>query len=204
MKKKIRLAKDFTLEKNDNAEDMGLPKDSKVFYSQTENCISKGVLFRIEEGLPSWAAEDVDALVARVRRTINDNQGIVDAKVGVTDKGGYYEYSIVKCRRGSDENPEFGVDYELCAIVNIDGETYRVDAVFMEEGMTGGREASGVFIIEQICGINFLGKPEWFCDPFDSANDKGFLMNRAEREALDGFFPAHPPSGETPKRGIKY
>ena len=126
-----------------------------------------------------------DLLLLRVRRRLEDDEGIIEVRTGVSAAGKEYAWSITKSRR----QPR-STEYRLTMRFRTDGPDAVVSGYFLETGSPGFREAA-------VKGQLRRERPEtdvearWSRDPYDPFNAEGFLMNESEKAEYDARFPLH-------------
>ena len=135
--------------------------------------------------------EDVQGLINGIHECLADNQGIIEARNGVTAREYKYIYSIVK---NLSEEQFGGVRYFLRLNLFHENDIIEIQADFTEIGTTGGREAicSDLARRAGLADIFADGFKDWAKDPYDPEYTKGCLKNLAEKEGLDGLFPENP------------
>lgn len=136
-------------------------------------------------------AEDLQGLINGIHECLADNQGIIEAKNGVTARGYKYIYSIVK---NLSEKQFGGVRYFLRLNLFHENDIIEIQADFTEIGTTGGREAVCLDLARRagLADISRNSFKDWVKDPYDPEYTKGCLKNLAEKEGLDGLFPENP------------
>ena len=109
---------------------------------------------------------------------MEENEGLIEVKEGISEKGNHYIYLIRKEREGDAESFFASIAYTMQMCIAKNNRHLYVDSKFFEDGLSGGRDAAvfGVFRSE---------------NP-DPDYRKGFLMNRSEAQELDESFPEHP------------
>lgn len=136
-------------------------------------------------------AEDLQGLINGIHECLADNQGIIEAKNGVTARGYKYIYSIVK---NLSEKQFGGVRYFLRLNLFHENDIIEIQADFTETGTTGAREAVCLDLARRagLADISGGSFKDWAKDPYDPEYTKGRLKNLAEKEGLDGLFPENP------------
>lgn len=136
--------------------------------------------------------DDLDGLVKGIHEAMSDEQGLIEAKKGVTPRGYKYIYSIVKT---VDTKTMSGAKYFLRLNIGIDEDVVEVQGGFDEIGMTGMRDTMGMEFARRAGLTSMTGENPfegWNEDPFDKTYTKGIPMNLSEKEGIDGLFPYHP------------
>ncbi len=135
--------------------------------------------------------DDVQGLIREIRSHLDDTQGIIEVKSGVTPRGFRYVYSMVKTL---PEPPDGGVDYYVRINLFSGREVLEIQGDFAERGTTGMRESAGFNLAIEAGMVSLAGKglKDWSQDPYDPSWIRGRLMNKAEKEGLDLLFPDGP------------
>lgn len=139
-----------------------------------------------EEPDASFPFGNEEQLLLRVRRRLEEDEGVVEVRAGVTRGGKDYAYSITKSPRG-----QRSTEYRLIMRFRTEGPDAAVSGYFLETGSPGFREAS-------VKGQLKREHPEtdvearWSRDPYDPFNSEGFLMNESEKAEYDARYPLHP------------
>jgi hypothetical protein len=130
-------------------------------------------------------------LINGIRKYLNENNGFIEVDTNIEKNP--YSYSIIKTLLESH-----GIQYGINFHVKVNNLCFQIQGFFEENGTTGTREAQiyeycrreNVIKIEEKNGkINIIG---WNEDPYDKNYTKGQLMNIAEKENVDEYFPHHP------------
>ena len=129
-----------------------------------------------------------DAIVAEIRNTMSDEEGLIEANCGMTSNGRKYAYSLTKVLH----EPR-STEYRLSMKIELQDAVMAVNGFFMETGSPGYREAIIKSRMERemqtAAGTDL---PAWNYDPYDSTITKGYLMNESEKREYDNRFPLHP------------
>lgn len=165
----------------------GDPVGSMSFSKQTNNsaCLAMYSAIPSDKAMPFNSRDQV---IAGIRGSLAQDQGIIEVETGITNSGKKYIYSIVKTvNRGS-----IGVQYSLMMHIGYYADhVFQVEGFFDETGYTGGRDTAVFAILQKDgkIGPNYEG---WAEDPYDPEFKQGILMNASERENFDEAFPEHP------------
>ena len=132
---------------------------------------------------------DAEAVIARIRRELSDDQGIISAACGTAAGGGRYACAIVKTRLAPR-----GTAYELRWHLETGEGAMAVHGTFREIGAPGFREATvkGQLKRTQQGADAAALETSWRRDPYDPGRTEGFLMNESEQPRYDARFPLHP------------
>lgn len=136
--------------------------------------------------------DDLDGLIKGIHESMTDEQGLIEAKKGITSRGYKYIYSIVKT---VDTKTMGGAKYFLRLNIGTDDDVLEVQGDFQEIGTTGTRDTLGMEFARRAGLTNMIGDNPfegWSEDPFDKTYTKGILMNLSEKEGIDALFPYHP------------
>ena len=147
-------------------------------------------LFRTNEEY-AMNPDDLDGLIDGIHGHLADNQGIIEVKNGVTNRGYKYIYSIVKNLMEEVR----GVRYFLrLNVFRTDDDIVEIQADFTEVGMTGVRESVCVDLARRagLTDITKDGFSKWSQDPYDPDYRNGKPKNLAEKQGLDALFPYSP------------
>ena len=141
----------------------------------------------------SMPLTDTNAVINIGRSQVAANQGLIDAKCGVTPKGNRYAYIIRKAyRTDEDGNKEWPVQYLLALNMRINGKIHFIDSSFGPNEELGDIRKNVLRIMS--CGSRDLKltADEWERDPFDPESTEEFLMDWTEDEKYDALFPYSP------------
>lgn len=143
-----------------------------------------------QESLPLSGTEN---LVRQFHSDMDDNQGLISAKCGITPKGNRYAYVIRKMRFLDDEGNQNGpTDYELNFNIRIKGKIHFINGSFQSRDRVPGKRAGMLYLMSLGSSEIKLQAEQWTRDPYDPDREKGFLMDWTEDEKYDGLFPYHP------------
>jgi hypothetical protein len=179
-------------------QELQMPEGSLGYTIATGNATGIVVCFEVP---PETARpfDDPEELVHYLHETMNENQGIIEAKNGKCKNGGRYVYYIMKYSYGEDQISSRVCGYQLNFNFEIENKVYFISGSFDEGGMTGQRDSIGLMLHAKIkeqagqaADLTDIMEHDWFCDPYDPGFKKGFLMNRSEASELDSMFPGHP------------
>ena len=127
---------------------------------------------------------DEHEVIKAIHNGLDEDQGLIEVEKGITPKGLFYIFSIIKSYMGPQHGVQYFVRLNLFKHLKGDEWAEEVDAFFDEEGTTGQREA--VIAAK-------LGMPEdWMEDPYDKDYTIGIRMNKSEDKKYDSLFPNHP------------
>ena len=133
----------------------------------------------------------LDNLIKGIHEAMSEDQGLIEAKSGITKRGYKYIYTIVKTL----DKEKMGANYFLRVNIGTDDDVIEVQGNFEEINMTGMRDSMGLEFAHRAGLINMTGDNPfegWNMDPYDPTYTKGALMNLSEKSGLDGLFPYHP------------
>ena len=150
----------------------------------------------------SMPLSDFEDLINKFHTDMDDNQGLVYAKCGLTPKGNRYACGIRKMRFPDNEGNLGPISYELGFNIRLNGKIHFIDSSFQSrDGMPGYRD--------EILGLMSRGSSElqlnvdqWVRDPYIAAYKNGLLMEWTEDEKYDELFPYDPLSEA--RRFIEY
>ena len=153
-----------------------------------------------QESLP---LSDTKGLVQQFHDEMDDHQGLITVKSGLTPKGNRYVYVIQKmCFVDEQGNQEGPTDYELKFNIRINGKIHFINGSFRARDKVPGSRAGMLYLMSLGSSELQLKAEDWVRDPYDPNRNKGFLMNWTEDEKYDGLFPYHPLSEM--RRFVKY
>lgn len=141
----------------------------------------------------SMPLTDTNAVINIGRSQAVANQGLIDAKCGVSPKENRYAYIIRKVYRTyEDGNKEWPVQYLLALNIRINGKIHFIDSSFGSNEELGDIRKNVLRIMS--CGSRDLKltADEWERDPFDPESTEEFLMDWTEDEKYDALFPYSP------------
>ena len=166
-------------------------KNEEAAYRKTVGNSDNIVMISKGNAETAMNSDDLEGLIHGIHEALSDNQGIIEAKNGVTKRGYKFIYSIVK---NLSEVQFGGARYFLRLNLFNESDIVEVQADFTEIGTTGSREALSVDFARRagLTEITSEGLKNWTEDPFDPDFKKGCLKNLAEKEGLDGLFPENP------------
>ena len=179
-------------------QELQMPEGSLGYTIASDNATGIVVCFEVppETAMPF---DNPEELVRYLHETMNENQGIIEAKNGKCKNGGRYVYYIMKYSYGEEHISSRVFGYQLNFNFEIDDHVYFISGSFDEAGMTGQRDSIGLMLLAkskeqagQAADLTDIMEHDWFCDPYDPSFTKGFLMNRSEVSELDSMFPEHP------------
>ena len=152
------------------------------------------------ESLP---LSDTKGLIKQFHDEMDEHQGLISAKCGLTPKGNRYAYAIRKLQFVDDEGePQGPVDYELNFNIRLNGKIHFINGSFQSRDGVPGNRAGALGIMSLGSSELKLDANNWIKDPYDPDREKGFLMNWTEDEKYDGLFAYHPLSEV--RRFVKY
>jgi hypothetical protein len=131
------------------------------------------------------------SLINGIRKYMNENQGFIEVDTNIEKNP--YSYSIIKTLL-----EPHGIQYGINFHIKIKNLYFQIQGFFEENGTTGIRETQiyeycrreGIVKVDENNGkMNVIG---WTEDPYDKNITNGQLMNIAERENFDEYFPHHP------------
>lgn len=143
-----------------------------------------------QESLP---LTDTAELIKQFHHDMDDHQGLINAKCGLTPKGNRYAYAIRKMFfEDEDGNPQGPTDYELNFNIRINGKIHFINGSFQSRDKVPGNREAMLYLMTLGSSELQLEAEQWNSDPYDVNRKKGFLMNWTEDEKYDGLFPYHP------------
>ena len=143
-----------------------------------------------QESLP---LSDTKGLIQQFHDEMDDHQGLIAVKCGLTPKGNRYAYVIRKMYFADEQgNQEGPTDYELNFNIRINGKIHFINGSFQERDKVPGNRSGMLYLMSLGSSELQLEAEAWDRDPYDSNREKGFLMNWTEDEKYDGLFPYHP------------
>ena len=162
----------------------GDPKGSSAFGFIGNDSTNAVVIFEDEQIMPY---DDQKGVVHGLRRTLEDNKGVVEAENGITKSGKRFVYTIVKVLQVTGGAPA-GVLYNLNMQIENGNSATMVQGYFAEQGATGKRESAVYSELKNTPNIN----ENWSKDPYDENFKFGILKNISENREYDENFPDHP------------
>ena len=143
-----------------------------------------------QESLP---LSDAKGLIQQFHDEMDDHQGLITVKCGLTPKGNRYAYVIRKMYFADEQgNQESPTEYELNFNIRINGKIHFINGSFQEKDKVPGNRSGMLYLMSLGSSELQLETEAWDRDPYDSNREKGFLMNWTEDEKYDGLFPYHP------------
>lgn len=143
-----------------------------------------------QESLP---LTDTKGLIQQFHNDMDDHQGLISAKCGLTPKGNRYAYVIRKMYFTDEEGKKTGpTDYELNFNIRINGKIHFINGSFQSRDQVPGNRSGMLYLMNLGSSELQLMADAWERDPYDAEREKGFLMNWTEDEKYDGLFPYHP------------
>lgn len=122
-----------------------------------------------------------------IHGVLNNDQGLIEVKSGLTQNQRKYIYSIVKTRVMPS-----GVQYNLTMHIDMGNQTMNIQSYFDEVGMTGMRDTTVMSMLMNQGVITPANRAGWSKDPYDENYTKGLLMNMSESAEYDAQFKEHP------------
>ena len=122
-----------------------------------------------------------------IHGVLNNDQGLIEVKSGLTQNQRKYIYSIVKTRVMPS-----GVQYNLTMHIDMGNQTMNIQSYFDEVGMTGMRDTTVMSMLMSQGIITPANRAGWSKDPYDENYTKGLLMNMSESAEYDAQFKEHP------------
>ena len=165
-------------------------RDTRMFQNVKSESYGNVVVSHIDssDALPFG---NKDALIKDIRRTLNDDQGLIEVETGTNPRGFEFIYSIIKTYHQDLLN----VNYCLRMDIKNGDEIIEVLASYFETRMTGLRSSHGYALVMH-AGFEMDEESVWVKgyaeDPYDPDYKKGCLMNLTEKRGLDGLFPHDP------------
>lgn len=162
------------------------PVNSVTYGKQTQsaNCFLMMCLINNQSAMPYG---NEGAVIDGVHSVLNEEQGLIEVKSGLTNNQKRYIYSIVKAKLKPS-----GIQYILTMHIDLHDYTINIQSYFDEVGMTGLRDNAimGKMISEG--KVTLPSMEGWFKDPYDENYKKGLLMNLSEQKEYDSMYPLHP------------
>ena len=168
---KLKILSDY---KSESDKELGT-----LYVKTTKNAVNVVVLDKLSTDCAIPLIDNKE-LIKGVRMYLNDNQGVVEAVNTKTKNNEICAYTIIK----QVVQPS-GMMYILTLQVLRDNYLVNVHGQFMEQGMTGMRDATMFAVL----GGKLDG---WAFDPYSKRIKKGILMNKSELKEFDDKFPNHP------------
>ena len=164
----------------------GDPLNSVSYGRQTQACNCFVMLYPIsnEKAMPYG---NINEVINGIHEILDDNQGLIEVRSGITNNQKRYIYSIVK----SKLEPS-GMQYIMTMHIDMNNYTINIQSYFDEIGMTGLRDAT---VMNKMINDGKITPPNlvgWFKDPYDETYKKGLLMNLSEDIEYDAMFSQHP------------
>ncbi len=122
-----------------------------------------------------------------IHGVLNNDQGLIEVKSGLTQGQRKYIYSIVKTKVMPS-----GVQYNLTMHIDMGNQTMNIQSYFDEVGMTGMRDTTVMSMLMNQGVITPANRAGWSKDPYDENYTKGLLMNMSESAEYDAQFKEHP------------
>lgn len=138
----------------------------------------------------SFSFYDIESVINNLHEKMNDNEGLIEVKNGLTTNNNKYIYYIKKSfvyENNGDRQTSLGNKYFLCMNIKKGTSIYLIRAEYEEIGITGVRESVGYELYRRANTEESFTK-----DPYNPEYTKGHLMNYAEKEEFDAVFDSHP------------
>ena len=126
-------------------QELQMPEGSLGYTIASDNATGIVVCFEVppETAMPF---DNPEELVHYLHKTMNENQGIIEAKNGKCKNGGRYVYYIMKYSYGEDQISSRVCGYQLNFNFEIENKVYFISGSFDEAGMTGQRDSIGLML----------------------------------------------------------
>lgn len=131
--------------------------------------------------------DDVQKIIDAEHASIQENTGLVEARIGKTQYDKRYAYSIVRVLL-----KPHGVAYVLNLHLYKDHQAVSITGRFTERGVTGRRETTALEFCIRKGWVKKETYEGWVEDPYDKEFKKGSPSNLSELPYFDGSFRTHP------------
>lgn len=162
------------------------PVNSISYGKQTQSSDCFMMIYPIDKQ-KSMPYENVQAVIDGIHGVLDETQGLIEVKSGMTKNFRKYIYSIIKTKM----NPS-GMQYILTMHVDADECCMKIQSFCSEKGMTGFRDSSVMNMMVKEGKVTLPDMSGWFKDPYDENYKRGIVMNLSEREEYDPAFLQHP------------
>ncbi|MCR5449758.1 MAG: hypothetical protein K6F23_10210 [Solobacterium sp.] len=150
------------------------------------SCICLGFPVTDSESLPLGNTNQLIEMC----RGMDDHQGIISVKGGITPKGSRYAYVIRKMQAVDDEGEvQTPIHYELGFNIRINGKIHFIDGSFRDKNGIPGSRADTLNIMALGNSELKLITEQWQRDPYYPDRKSGLLMDWSEDERFDSLFP---------------
>ena len=150
----------------------------------------------------SMPLNDFADLINKFHADMDEHQGLIYAKCGLTPKGNRYACGIRKMRFADNDGNLGPVNYELGFNIRLNGIIHFIDASFQSrDGMPGYRGGT-LDLMSRGSSELRLDVDHWVRDPYVAEHKNGLLMEWTEDEKYDDLFPYDPLSEA--RRFIRY
>ena len=140
----------------------------------------------------SMPLSDFSDLITKFHEDMDDHQGLVYAKCGLTPKGNRYACGVRKMQFADQEGNLGPINYELGFNIRLNGKIHFIDGSFQSrDGMPGYRNGTLALMTLGSSELK-LNSEQWKRDPYDPDYKKGLLMDWTEDEKFDDLFPYDP------------
>ncbi len=140
----------------------------------------------------SMPLSDFADLINKFHMDMDDNQGLVYAKCGLTPKGNRYACGIRKMRFADKDGNLSPISYELGFNIRLNGRIHFIDGSFQTRDGVPGHRGSILELMSRGSSELQLVTEHWTKDPYDEEYKKGLLMDWTEDEKYDDLFPYDP------------
>lgn len=167
-----------------------IANDMQPFQKIVENSNNTLCIIKADKD-KKMAFDGLNDLIKGIHECLSEEQGLIEAKAGTTNRGYKYIYSIVK----TINKERMGESYFLRLNIGTEDDVVEVQGQFDEIGTTGMRDTLGMEFARRAGLIDMTGDNPfdgWNIDPYDPEYKKGIPMNLSEKAGLDGIFPYHP------------
>ena len=131
--------------------------------------------------------DDVQKIIDAEHASVQENTGLVEARVGTTKYDKKFAYSIIRVLL-----KPHGVAYVLNLHLYKDHQAVSVTGRFTERGVTGRRETTAMEYCIRKGWVKTETYEGWIEDPYDPEFKKGSPSNLSERPTFDASFRGHP------------
>lgn len=140
----------------------------------------------------SLSLTDNKTLINQLYEGMNDNEGLIYAKTGITPEGNRYAYALRKMAETDDEGGRWLSGYVLNLNIRIDGRIHFINGSFSVPEDFVNVRLSALSLMALGSREIKLTTDQWTRDPYDADRQDGFLMNWMEDEKYDELFPYSP------------
>lgn len=196
---KLIVPKEKLLPEIDIRSLLNLPEEYKVlektsaapmycvnYGKKTSSCLSFIQAFPIIPGR-NMEYYNETTIIKGIQKSLSDDGALIEVKVGRTNSGNQFSYSIIKLKKEAS-----GVLYYLIMYVAYENIAINIKGDFIESGTTGLRDTMVWELARREGIVSSTDNSKWCFDPYDKTSKRPYLMNLSEKEEYDEMFPDYP------------